>query len=385
MPIYDSTIREHHNWIGDAQRVAAYEEALGELIRPDHIVLDLGSGTGMMALLACRAGAKRVYSIESEAVIALAREIAILNGFEPRINFVRGLSTDIDLPEPVDLVVADQFGLMALESGRLIPSFTDARRRFLKPGGILVPSRVNLLFAPVEDSESWDQVQLWTRSPAGFDFSPARRYAINSLFPARTTAEQLLATPSVGATVDLSEAEITVVRCSAEVVVERSGVMHGVAAAFSAQLSPTSYITNSPCDTRKLNRRNAFLPIEEPVRLTAGDCVQMTVYVLPDEFVAWEVQVQGANSPTSQHIRHCTVFGEPRCLEDVERLGPDATPSISRLGEACRIVLQLCDGCSQLSVIEREIMRRFPERFPSQSEAAIFVAAIVAKFTSIGC
>jgi len=117
-------------------------------------------------LLACRAGAQRVYSIESSGIIQIAREIAQANGFNDRIVFVKGLSTRVTLPEPVDVIVGDQIGRMGFEAG-LLDDLSDARERFLKPGGRLVPETVSMMVAPIERSESWSWVSFWEGSTQG--------------------------------------------------------------------------------------------------------------------------------------------------------------------------------------------------------------------------
>ena len=116
---------------------------------PGAVVVDLGSGTGVLGLLACQAGAKRVYSIEETSLIELARDICQANGFADRIRFIKGLSTRVDLPEPADVILADQIGHFGFEAG-LFDYFSDARRRFLKPNGVTIPQRITFCIAPVE-------------------------------------------------------------------------------------------------------------------------------------------------------------------------------------------------------------------------------------------
>jgi predicted RNA methylase len=104
-------------------------------------------------MLACRAGAARVYAIESDGIAGLARQIVRANGLDDRIVGVRGHSMHVRLPEPADVVVCDQIGQFGFEAG-VIQYFADARRRLLKPGARLIPSRVDLWLAPVEHAGS---------------------------------------------------------------------------------------------------------------------------------------------------------------------------------------------------------------------------------------
>ena len=99
-------VDEHRHYLLDHVRLNTFRRAIQESVNPGDVVVDLGSGTGILGLLACQAGAKRVYSIEESSLIELAREICRANGFEDRVHFVKGLSTRINLPEPADVILA---------------------------------------------------------------------------------------------------------------------------------------------------------------------------------------------------------------------------------------------------------------------------------------
>src|SRR5215216_942191 len=92
--------------LADAPRMDAYAAALRQTVKPDSVVMDLGSGPGVFALLACKLGARRVYAVEPDAVISLARELAATNGCADRIEFFESLSTEIELPEPATIIVS---------------------------------------------------------------------------------------------------------------------------------------------------------------------------------------------------------------------------------------------------------------------------------------
>src|SRR5437016_5556680 len=129
-------VDEHRQFLADEIRMAAFRQAIEAVLRPSDIVLDLGSGTGILGLMACRAGARRVYSVELGGMIGVARDISKANGFADRQIFIKGHSMRVELPESVDLIVSDQIGRFGFESG-IVQFFRDARKRFLKPKGRL--------------------------------------------------------------------------------------------------------------------------------------------------------------------------------------------------------------------------------------------------------
>ena len=89
------SVPEYGQMITDTGRLEAYACALEQLIRPSSVVLDLGCGLGVFAILACRLGAARVFAIEPDNVIVLAKEIAAANGVEDRIEFFPQYSTKV--------------------------------------------------------------------------------------------------------------------------------------------------------------------------------------------------------------------------------------------------------------------------------------------------
>ena len=152
----------------------AYREALREAINPGAVVLDIGTGTGIFAMMACQCGAARVYAIDPSDLVHLARELAAANGYADRIHFIQGISTRITLPEPVDVIVSDIRGSLPFFQ-QIIPTIVDARQRFLAPGGRLIPQEDTLWAAVVELPEVYEKyTAAWSENVYGLDLRPAR-------------------------------------------------------------------------------------------------------------------------------------------------------------------------------------------------------------------
>ncbi len=374
-------VDEHRQYLSDMERISAFRESIKEVVKPGHVVLDLGTGTGVLGLFACRAGASLVYSIEEGGMIELARSVCGANGFQDRVTFIKGLSLHLDLPEKVDVVIADQIGRFGFDAG-MLEYFSDARERFLKPDGVMIPSRVNLCVAPVECPEIWNQVEFWNTNPAGFDFRPARSWAANTGYPVKYCAEQLLGEPAVGTSIDLGTVSSAPLNLETSIMTTRAGTLHGIGGWFSAQLSPNVTMSNSPLSAQRINRMNVFLPIDQPVAVAEGDHVHIKMHIMPtDLVVTWKVEVWGQNqealAASKGLFTHSTWKGMLICKEDLEHTRPDFVPKLTRRGEARLSVLKLCNGERRLSEIEEELYRCYPELFRSRGEAAVFVAEVV--------
>lgn len=376
-------IDEHRQYLSDTVRVSAYRDAINEIVKPDSVVLDLGAGSGIMGLLACQAGAKRVYSIEADPIIGLTREICHANGFDDRIRFIKGFSTQVQLPEKVDVVVSDQIGRFGFEAG-VLEYFSDARARFLKPGGILIPSRIDLHVAPVESEEMFQRIEFWNNSATGFNLTPVRPLAANTGYPVKYRAEELLGAPADLKSLDLYANTNASFKGEASLLIARSGVLHGIGGWFSAQLSPNVSMTNSPLAAQSINRMNVFFPIDHPVTVTHGDRIQVQMHVIPSEtIVSWRVKVYAAASGREiASFAHSTWNGALVCKEDLERTQLQHAPALTPRGQARLTVLTLCDGVRALAEVEKETFSRHPDLFRGPDEAALFVAEVVTRYTT---
>ena len=370
---------EHRQYLADASRLSAFRQAIEEIVTPGDIVLDLGAGTGILGLMACRAGAKRVYAVDEGPIIGLAREVAEANGLRDRIIHIKGLSTRVELPERVDVVVADQIGRFGFESG-ILEYFQDARARFLKPGGVMVPDEIGLVVAPVEHQELFGQIEFWSRTPGGFDFRPASPIAANTGYPARFDSTHLLGAPAQAISLRLLTASMDALNAESVLVAARPGTLHGIGGWFEAKLSPRVTLTNSPLAARPIFRRQVFFPIGRPIALEQHDEIHVRLRIRPaGTIVSWTVEVRGGLAVKGR-FRHSTFQGMLLCREDLDRTDLGFVPRLTPWGEARRSVLELCDGRQALAEIEREVLRRHPTLFGSLAEAAAFVTEVVTRY-----
>ena len=373
-------IDEHRQYLADRSRVAHYERALREVVRPGDLVVDLASGTGILGLLACRAGAARVVAIEADPIAGIARTIACVNGYGDRIRVLRSEARHARLDERADVIVSDQIGRFGFEAG-VLGLFADARARLLKPGGRLIPSALALVVAPVEHPRQFARVAFWRRRVAGFDFGPVAAIAANTGYPTRLSASQLLGDPAVGCRLDLSADTPSPLRIDTNFSATRAGTLDGIGGWFEAQLSPSVSLSNSPTDPDRMTRRQVFFPVASPVAVAKGDAIDLAMRILPeDHIVSWTITVTPASGP-SVRSSHSTLKGMLLEASDMHKTDPAYRPALTARGAARRSVLELCDGVRTLAEIEADVFARHPGLFTSAGEAALFVGEVVTRYT----
>jgi protein arginine N-methyltransferase 1 len=140
--------RAHQELLEDAVRNRAFYSALRKQITGDSTVLDIGAGTGLWAIAAAKLGAKRVVAIErDELLAALIGNLAKENQVGNRVEIVRGDSREITLGRDFDVIISETIGNLGFDE-QIVPILIDARKRFLKRGGVLIPASVALTAAP---------------------------------------------------------------------------------------------------------------------------------------------------------------------------------------------------------------------------------------------
>ena len=289
-----SEIEEHRILLSDRETQDRFRAAIFETVRKGDVVLDLGTGSGLHAFFACQAGAKKVYAIESGTVIELARAAAEENGFIDRIEFIYGLAEDVTLPERVDVILTNTGFITTLED---LPA---ACKRFLKPGGRIVPSQARLSFVPVEIPKVYDdKVSFWSPEHYGLSFRAFESYASNHPHITHIQTQNFLAAPVALPAIDYTSAVPRAFNWTAEFTIERAGSIHGLAGWYTFQLSAGTELSTRP--PLKLSPElwfHPFLPLQAPVRVEVGQRVKVELgfyldVTAHDPIWTWKLEVGG--------------------------------------------------------------------------------------------
>jgi histone-arginine methyltransferase CARM1 len=174
--------------LADYVRTGTYQRAI-VANSPDFygkIVLDVGTGTGILSFFALQAGAAHVYAVDASNSVKVAKALAEANGYGDRITIIKGKIEEISLPEQVDVIISEPIGFLLVHE-RMLESYVVARDRFLKPGGLMMPTTGSIVLCPISDEqchkEQLDRVAFWeAKDFYGVDLSPVVEQAYLEYF-----------------------------------------------------------------------------------------------------------------------------------------------------------------------------------------------------------
>jgi len=359
-----------------------YEKALRQSIHPGSAVLDIGSCAAGHALLACQLGARRVYLIEPGDGIEMARAFARDNGFENRIEFIRAVSTEVALPEPVDVIVSELRGAVPLVDGRL-RSLIDARDRFLAPGGVLIPLRDDLRVAVVDAPDLHGRfVDAWDHNPLALDMTTARELVLNAVHWGAVAPDQLLTDAAVWATLDYPSLKEENARGHVTLTVARSGVGHGLAHWFDATLVEGIGFSVGPGQTDHAYGR-PFLPWSHPVALAAGDEVHLELRAdrIGNDYVwTWRTRVTDQGQSTKAEFEQSTFSSWPLSRRWLRNRRSDHVVELTPTGRADCLILQSMAAGVTLGAIAEDLATRFPTQFETGNRAFARVSELADKY-----
>lgn len=267
---HEAPLDYHRRLLEDGHRLTAYERALRLVVRPGDVVLDIGAGTGILALLAARLGAARVHAVESMPIAAAARALARANGLGDRVVVHQADLRAMAPVEPVDVAVGDFLGAFLADD--LMLEAAAAAARWLKPGGRTIPASVELFLAPVGDF-SFPAVDFAAAPALGVTLAPLRAAALAQCYRAALEPRALFAAPSRYlrweplAAPPSFDGEL-------EYRLERAGRLRGLAGWFRAELADGVVLSTEP--GVETHWAQLYFP-HAPVLVAAGDVLACRV------------------------------------------------------------------------------------------------------------
>jgi SAM-dependent methyltransferase len=263
-------------------------------------VLDVGYGTGVLAIACVRAGARIVYAVEASAVSACARAVVQKLGLEQSVIVMEGRMEDVELPEQVDVIVSEWMGCFMLYES-MLDSVLRARDRWLVAGGCMLPRRARMWLSPYRDEEEAAERAAFWRDVHGIDMSClapiaqaelARKPQIEFALPQNVIADAAL----------LLDLDLT--RCKVEDVqsVPRTqfcvpshvrAEVHAFVGHFDVELTEGFWLSTSPAD-EPTHWRQVIFYLDHPYNVTQDEAIHgaMSLKQAADNPRCWDITLE---------------------------------------------------------------------------------------------
>jgi SAM-dependent methyltransferase len=255
-----ANLNEHEKMLADKVRVESYRRAIRKYINPGEVIVDLGTGTGILSFFASKQNPRKIYAIDHSDFIDVARNIADHNKID-NVHFVKTNSRNFRPEEQVDVILHEQIGDHLFDEN-MIENILDLKQRILKKTGRILPGKFELFLEPVNIKSDYRVPFLWETEMDGIDFSFLKHLVeIEPFKPAgyamgwleSSALESFLCEPQPVLSFDLNELKNqddlpTTIKSSKKVVTP--GGMDGLCFYFRVIFDEENHFDTSPVHTK---------------------------------------------------------------------------------------------------------------------------------------
>jgi len=367
-------VKYYRDLLTDERRIEAFHHAIQRAVRPGDKVLDLGTALGTFAFFAADAGARRVWAVDGHPIIHVARAIARINGYQDRVEFLRGWVPHVAVPGRADVVIFEDFPPRFMN--RSVWQILQAVHRvYAVPRCRIIPRAARWFVAGVCSESLWAEMNGVDRDGGryGVDWRPSRDYVMNDPLTVWLPPEALVTSPRQIGRVELADpAAETGPTDDASWKLERDTIVHGLAYWFDLEVDAEETLSNAP-GSKPGSWRHLFLPLDPPIGVAAGATLTASVRVRPDRdgapgWLAWDVRVG------EDHRRGHEFASFPAALADLVGTSPDGVPRLDPKGRIEARVLELTDGHRTLAEIADALV---DEGLVEQGQAEWVVASVL--------
>ncbi len=277
----------HTLMLQDQIRMQAYQKAIHENIKPGMTILDIGAGTGILAKWALDAGAEFVYAIEANPErIPQAQSRLDQANYQNKYQLINKHSFDVKLTKPVDMIISEILGNLG-DNENMTKILNHARTNFLKPNGIMLPSKVQTYITPISSIQAHQQVQnknikqlnkLYDieRLLEKFQLKSPFNISYDCIFPKKTH----LANRQIATTFNFDGSDKTEYQQELSFNITQAGIFTGFKGAFIADLSTQTTLDITPDDIKGRKTSNCwkhcYLPIQTPFQVEPEDQLHLS-------------------------------------------------------------------------------------------------------------
>jgi len=278
----------HFAMLADTERNKAFHQAIKKAVKPEHLVLDIGTGSGLLAMMAAKAGAKKVIACEMlESMAKTAQEIIEQNNLTSQVEVLNKKSISLkvgeELPEKADVVISEILDVGLVGEG-VIPTMRHALRHLAKPDAIIIPCSAQLRVVLIE-SEGYHKVNP-VKTIEGFDLSGLERYRVEDAYnqvylktiPHKKLSEELTIHNFDFTKVYPPMPFIDPEKIQLDVEASADGEVHGIAFWFDLNMDDEITVSSGP-DGEMVHWGQATYFFNNTQTIKAGDKVKLELWL----------------------------------------------------------------------------------------------------------
>uniref|UniRef100_H3GC39 type I protein arginine methyltransferase n=1 Tax=Phytophthora ramorum TaxID=164328 RepID=H3GC39_PHYRM len=307
---YYGMLLHQQNMLQDHVRTGTYERAM--LSNPsdfkDKVVLDVGTGSGILAFFAAKAGARKVYAVELSNMAECARELVAANGLSDRITVIKGKMEEVELPEQVDVVVSEPMGFFLVHE-RMLETFVAAGKKWRTPAPSfkMFPSTGTMFVSPFSDDsiyrEQMAKVAFWQQQDFyGVNLSSMRARAVENHFSQPVVGyfppEILLTSRPADHVLDFADVtkeQLDTFDFPFHFVVERTAIMHGLGCWFTVDFlgSDARVVLSTAPQDAGTHWYQCRLLLATPVAVNASQSVSGNLHFVANKKFSYDIDLEG--------------------------------------------------------------------------------------------
>ena len=238
----------YQDMLGDARRMERYRQAIEQVVQPGDIVADLGTGLGVLAIMAVQAGARHVYAVDVRPqIIPITQRVLDANKLADRVTLIQADATEVQIPEPVDVIVNELIGDFGTDEN-IYECVAAVVGSSLKHGGRVLPRRLSTHLVGVEYDDEFRGV--FSENFFGMDLRAAVEEPFSSdvvMHSLRNRPRELTNIVAVEAIDFETELPPRAYRYEIDLEVVRDGKLQGFAGFFDCELADGVTLGNYPC------------------------------------------------------------------------------------------------------------------------------------------
>jgi protein arginine N-methyltransferase 1 len=359
-------LNDYLRMMRDVRRIEAHREALRRVLEPGDVVLDLGAGTGVLSFMAVRAGARRVYAVDSNPLMEIAQEVAAANGLADRISFIQADAHTIELPEQVHCLIGDVRGALPI-LGDNLDLWGEVRRRWVRPDGKTVPLSDDIFVAPVASLKAHERVADWSEPRPEARYDIVRQFASNTTSSVRFDPAEVVSAAQKFCSVSYRQDNPRKFQRELRFVLNGDVTLTGLAAWFSATLAEGVCFDTSPSSGTTIYGQ-AFFPMSTPRLVRHGEVIRVDLAAhRMSSNTIWNWRIGSETDPNWEES-HSTFRGEALGLNRLPLVEGTRSPALSNEGVLVRRILDAVDGETSARGIAERIAAGDPSHLSSVDE-----------------